>query len=421
MADKRFLGIDDFNLEDKTVLLRIDINSPVDSEGRFKDETKEGRVRESAHTIKALSNTRLVLLAHQGDVGKKDFTTLAEHAKVLSKYVGKPVKFVDDLFGSKAKDAIKSLKKGDVLLLENVRFYSEEITLANKPIDKMKSCHIVKNLAPLADYFVNDAFAAAHRSQPTLVGFSEVMPMLAGKVMEREIVMLGKAVEGAKKPSIAVLGGAKVDDSVDVASNMLKNNICEKVLATGVVANMFLYVKGVDIGKSNTEFMMRELKDFDAVAKQAKGLLNDYNGRIMVPTDVALDDGGRRREIAIGNLPTDKPIYDLGTATIADYIKEINKAGTVIANGPAGLYEKDEFATGTFDLFKAIANSKGYSVLGGGNTGEIVSKLKISSKLGHMSTGGGACINFLAGKTMPVIEALKKSKQLYDDGQFNKK
>jgi phosphoglycerate kinase len=416
---KKFLTLDDFDLEDKTVLLRVDINSPIDpATGKFLDET---RIQECTSTINKLSRTKLAVIAHQSNPGKKDFTSLEEHAKILEKHVKRKVKFVDDLFGSKARDAIKSMKKGDIILLENCRFYSEEVSLADKPVETQKKSQIVKKLSPLADYYVNDAFAAAHRAQPTLTGFSETIPMLTGLLMERELTMLGKAVEGAKRPTIALLGGAKVDDSVDVALNMLKNGIADKILTTGVVANMFMYVNGVDIGKPNVEFMKKELGDFDETVAMTKEVLGSYKEKILMPVDVALNDNEQRKEIPISRLPTDKPIFDLGKNTISEYIHEIKRAGTTILNGPAGVFETEAFSAGTYELFKAVANSKGYSVMGGGHTGVIVEKLNLAKSIGHVSTGGGACLNFLAGKKMPVVEALKRSKQLYDEGYFKKK
>lgn len=416
---KKFLTIDDFDLEDKTVLIRVDINSPIDpATGKFLDET---RIQECTSTINKLSNTKLAVIAHQSNPGKKDFTSLEEHAKILEKHVKRKVKFVDDLFGSKARDAIKNMKKGDIILLENCRFYSEEVSLADKPVETQKKSHIVKKLSPLADYYVNDAFAAAHRAQPTLTGFSETIPMLTGLLMERELTMLGKAVEGAKRPTIALLGGAKVDDSVDVALNMLKNGIVDKILTTGVVANMFMYVNGIDVGTPNIEFMKKELGDFDETVTMTKEVLGSYKEKILMPVDVALNDNEQRKEIPTSKLPTDKPIFDLGKNTISGYIHEIKRAGTTILNGPAGVFETEAFSAGTYELFKAVANSKGYSVMGGGHTGVIVEKLNLAKSIGHVSTGGGACLNFLAGKKMPVVEALKRSKQLYDEGYFKKK
>ncbi|MBU2565425.1 MAG: phosphoglycerate kinase [Candidatus Thermoplasmatota archaeon] len=397
-----FLTIDDFNFDGKTVLFRVDINSPI-KDGEIADDT---RIRRSIETINALSNAKIVLLAHQSRPGKRDFTTMEEHAKVMSNILGRNVKYVNDLFGEKAVNAIRNMGKDEIIMLENVRFYDDE--LLKKPVEELAKTDFVKNLSPLADYYINDAFAAAHRSQTSLVAFSETLPSIAGRTMEREIKMLGRALN-PEHPNIAVLGGAKIDDSIDVMENMLEKGIADRVLTTGVVANMFLIANSIDVGKTNTDFIKKSLKEYDRILNLSKELLQKYENKIEIPDDVALNDDGERKEIPVSSLPSEKPIFDIGKKTINRYIELIKNAKTVILNGPAGVFEEQNFELGTKEIFKAVSSENLFSVTGGGDTVRAMNKYNLKAK--HMSTGGGACINFLAGRKMPGIEALKKSKR----------
>ncbi len=261
-----FFTLDDFNLSGKSVLVRVDINSPIDPEsGRILDDT---RMRRAMDTLKDLDDSKVAIMAHQSRPGKKDFTPLGGHAEHLSYLLRKDVRYVDDLFGSKAREAISRMKKGDVLLLENTRFYSEEVALKGKPLEVQEKTHIVRNLSPFFDYYVNDAFAAAHRAQATLIGFARKLPSIAGKLMEREIVGLSRALEG-ERPRIAVLGGAKFDDSIEIARNMLENGIADKVLTTGAVANMFLYSTGKALGEPSESFLL-ENGSSESLVKKAR-------------------------------------------------------------------------------------------------------------------------------------------------------
>jgi len=409
--------MDDFEFAGKKVLLRVDINSPIDPiSGTFLDDS---RIKEHVQTMKELEDSALVVMAHQSKPGKKDFTTMEGHARQIEKNIGRNVKYVDSLFSSNCLNEIDKLEKGDVLLLENTRLYAEEVALANKDIKLQASSMIVSKLYPHFNYFINDAFAAAHRSQPTLVGFYPRLPMLAGRLMEREITMLGKAVDKPDKPVVVVLGGMKVDDSIDVMKNMLDNNIADNVLTTGLVASMGLISTGVNIGKANLEFIKKEVPDYHSYMKTFYSLIKEYGDAIKMPTDVVLNDDGHRLPLRIGEKINDKlSIYDIGLDTIVEYSSIINQAGTIIANGPAGVFELNEFAIGTRELFMAIGLSKGYSVLGGGHTGVVAKQLGIADKVGHISTGGGAAINFLAGREMPVINALKASKKMFKEGKY---
>src|SRR5712691_11204105 len=242
-----FFTMDDFDLSGRTVLLRVDINSPIDpATGEL---LNDARIREHLLTIRELRGTKVVLLAHQSRPGKDDFTTLEVHAERIAALLGRPVRYVPSLFGRPAIEAIESMHVGDVIVLENTRFYSEEEALADAKLEKMAKTHIVERLAPHADLFVLDAFAAAHRAQPSLVGFCEVLPTLAGRVMERELTMLNEAMHSEARPKLAVFGGVKADDSVAVTNHMLGSGLADRVLTTGGVASLFLAAQGVALGK----------------------------------------------------------------------------------------------------------------------------------------------------------------------------
>jgi phosphoglycerate kinase len=398
-----FCTMDDFDLDNKTVLVRVDINSPVDpATGLILDDT---RIRLHAETIGELSNmgAKTVVLAHQSRPGKKDFTTLKQHAESLSKILNHKVKYVDDIFGSNARTAISRMKRRDIILLENVRFYSEEI-LKRDP--KLQSeTHMVQKLSPLADYFINDAFAAAHRSQPSLVGFAFILPSAAGRVMERELKALYNALNNVKKPCIFILGGVKVDDSIMVMENVLKNGSADYILTTGLVANIFLWASGVNIGRYNKNFIER--KGYCKFVKKSKKLLKNYSEQIIIPKDVAVCIGEKRVEFSVDKIPN-QPIYDIGTETITEYAGYIRKAETLFANGPAGVFEKEEFNIGTDDILNAIASSNAFSIIGGGHLAAAANQMGLSSGISHISSGGGASINLLAGEDLPVVNVLRE-------------
>jgi phosphoglycerate kinase len=415
---KDIFTMDDFDLKGKTLLLRVDINSPINpSTGEILDDT---RICHHIKTIGELNESKVVLLAHQSRPGKKDFTNMEKHAKKLSYRLNKKVNYIDDFFGSRALSKVKNMKKGDVILLENARFYAEEHVLKGKDYSKQAVTHMVSHLAERADYFINDAFAAAHRAQPSLTGFTEVLPSLAGRVMEREIEMLEKAMHNKERPSIAILGGIKVFDTLEIMRNMLKNSVVDKVLTTGVVANIFLLARNFDLGEPNISFLEREVGEYEELTEQAKSLDNEFEGKITVPTDLVVNDDGKRKAILLDDLPAKLRIFDIGLDTAVEYRKQILEAKNIILNGPAGVFEIEEFAVGTTIIYNAIAESKGFSVIGGGETVAAARNLNLERKVDHISSGGGACISFLAGKTMPAIDALKYSKKLYDEGHYRK-
>ena len=401
-----FNTIDDFDIEDKTVLVRIDINSPVDpSSGIILDDT---RLKLHAQTVKELSNkgAKVVLLAHQSRPGKKDFTTLSQHAQALSDILNLRVKYTDSLFSNAAKEAIKSLKPHEILLLENARFFSEE-SLSRTPEEQSKTL-LVRHLSPLIDYFVNDAFAAAHRSQASLVGFTVDTPSAAGRVMEKELTVIQDALDNVEHPCVFLLGGMKPEDSIDVMENVLGNGTADSILTTGIVGNIVLWAAGVDIGQVNKDFIAS--RGYRDMVEKAKELIDRFGDKVKYPIDVACDIDGQRVDIDFKEIPN-KSIFDIGVKTISYYAKEIRDAKYIFANGPAGVFEDPKFSMGTEDLINAMATSKGFTLIGGGHIAAATAGLGLEEHMSHLSSGGGACISMLAGKKLAAVEALKNSKK----------
>ncbi len=397
---KDYQTIDDFDFNGKTILCRLDLNSPMSPDGKILDDK---RFRSHLATLRELEDASVVVLAHQSRPGKSDFTTLEPHSKRLSRLLKREVEYIDEIFGSCALKKIKELETGGVLMLENVRFYSEE-TLKRTPKEHAAT-HMVRRLAPLASYFINDAFSVSHRPHLSVTGFTQVLPSLAGRVMEKEITSLARGLDG-EKPCVYVLGGTKVDDSIRVIEHVISRGSADKILVTGVVANVFLAAKGVKIGQVNLDFIEKE--GYTGEIEKARKLLEAYSDKIVLPIDLALEENGKRIEAPIEELKN-LPIQDIGIETTIAYAEEIKKAATLIMNGPAGVFEKDEFSLGTHELLLAAMEAK-FSVVGGGHIAAATEKLGFSDKISHISTGGGACIDFLAGKKLPGIEALKTHK-----------
>ena len=390
----------------KTVLLRLDLNSPIDPSSLTILDDK--RFREHVPTVQALRESRLVILTHQSRPGKKDFTTLETHAGKLEQMIKRPVRYIDDVIGHCARDAVRSLQPGDVLMLENVRFIAEE-NLTVKP-EEAATFHLVKRLASFTDLFVNDAFGTAHRSQPTMVGLPLVMRSVAGLLMEREVLTLSRVFENAPRPLCVVLGGTKVDDSIAVAGHMLSHSIADSVIVTGVVASIFLSAMGYDIGRPSAQLVQQ--LGYEREIGKARELLREYGDRILVPEWVAVREGGQRNEYPVSAIPAEAPILDLGMDSVLAFADRIRASGTVVFNGPAGVFEERDFATGTFELLRAASKTP-FSIIGGGHTAAVVEKLGIGKDFTHISTGGGACIEFLTGKKLPAVLALERSHELF--------
>jgi phosphoglycerate kinase len=400
----KYKCLDDFQLKNKVALVRVDFNSEIDP------QTKKvaSDVRIKAHAESTLAElaekgAKTVILAHQGRKGDPDYTPLKEHANVLQKILKCPVKYVDDVFGDKAKAAIKALNGGEILVLENVRSWDKE-TKSGTPDDHSKT-ELVQNLAPLADIFVNDAFAAAHRGHVSMVGFTAVLPSAAGRIMERELKSLSKALDKPEKPSVYVMGGAKADDSLVISKYVLSNNIADYIFVGGVTSQLFLAAKGVNLGKKNMDFLAK--KELTGLIPGIKALMDQFSDKVVVPVDVAVEVEGKRKEIPVSDLPTDNSIFDIGSKTVESYSKIIGTAKSIVVSGPMGVYENKEFNYGTKRVFEAIANSEAFSLAGGGNTIAAIQEYGLSKKIGYISTAGGALIEFLMGKQLPGVIALE--------------
>ena len=390
----------------KTVLLRLDLNSPIDPSSLSILDDK--RFREHIPTIQALKESRLVIITHQSRPGKKDFTTLEVHAEKLEQLIKRPVRYIDDIFGHYARESVRSLKPGDVLMLENVRFNAEE-NMTMKP-DEAAKCHLVRGLSSIGDLFVNDAFGTSHRSQPTMVGLPIVMRSAAGLLMEREVLTLSRIFSNAPRPVSVVLGGTKVDDSIAVAQHMLEYHIADQVIVIGLVANIFLQAMGYDIGRPSSQ-LIQHLRYEKEIGK-ARELLKEFGEKIVVPEWIAVREEGVRNEYPVSAIPSEAPVLDLGMESVLSLSSRIRESGTVVFNGPAGVFEDRDFATGTFELLKAASKTP-FSIIGGGHTAAVVEQLGIEKDFTHISTGGGACIEFLTGKKLPAVEALERSKELF--------
>ena len=402
--------IDDFDVNGKTVLCRVDINQPVDREkGTLKSTA---RIEACIPTLKELSDkgAKLVVLAHQGsDIEYANFYTTKPHAAVLEKCLGEKVDFIPDVCGPAAIEKIKSLNAGDILLLDNVRFVSEEQTLFEQ---KLKLTHeeqaktlVVRTLAPLADLYVCDAFATAHHDQPSLCGFEQVLPSAMGRLFEKEYCVLSELMEEPKHPCVFVLGGAKISDAFIMMETVLKNGVADHVLTGGLVGNILLSAAGEEIGKASIDFIIKS--NYVEYIDRAKDLYAQYKDHIVLPSDLGFVEDGVRKEAAIGNVPAHIGAVDIGAQTVKQYRELIANAQTVFVNGPMGIFEEALTEYGTKEIWDALANTKAYTVVGGGDSITATTKYKATDKIDYICTGGGALIRFLSGKELPVVTALR--------------
>lgn len=404
-AEFRFKTLSDVEVSGRTVGVRVDFNSPVDPATKKLLDTS--RIRAHAETtLKELVERRakVVVISHQGRKGDPDFTSLREHAEKLAEMLPAPVKFVDDIFGEKAVASIQALGEGEVLVLENVRYWDGE-TKSASPEQHSKS-ELVKRLGPLFDVYVVDAFSAAHRPHASLVGFAPVVKhYVAGRVMEKELKALYRVRNNPERPCVYILGGAKAEDTADVLESVLGENIADTVLTGGLVANLLLHSRGFRLGDPNVA-VLRD-KGFLELEPRLRSILDKFGDRIVLPEDLAVDEGGRK-ELDLQSLLTQNLIKDIGSKTIEKYARIIKDAKTIVMNGPMGVFEESEFSAGTRGVFEAIASSKAFSLIGGGHTIAAASKLGYADKVSHVSTGGGALIEYLTKGTLPVVEVLKQ-------------
>ncbi|MFA9415532.1 phosphoglycerate kinase [Natrinema sp. HArc-T2] len=395
--------LDDLDVEGTTVGVRVDVNSPIDDDGTLADDA---RLRAHVDTLSELvaRGGRVAVLAHQGRPGGDEFVTLEPHADRLSELLGQSVDYVDATFTDAAREAVRDLDDGDCVVLENTRFYSEEYMEFDP--ERAARTHLVQGLEPVLDAYVNDAFAAAHRSQPSLVGLPTVLPGYAGRVMESELDVLG-SIEETPEPRVYVLGGAKVPDSIDVAWSVLEKGLADHVLTAGVVGNVFLIADGVDLGDASSDFIYDQ-GYWDEIDRAAD-LLDAYGDRIALPRDVAVARDGQRHELGINALPPGdgEAAMDIGSSTLEYYQRILADAETVILNGPAGVFEDECFETGTRQLFGA-ATDRPMSIVGGGDTASALRQLGVEG-FSHVSTGGGAALRMLTAEPLPAVTALENA------------
>jgi len=401
----KFLRMDDFDLENKAVLLRVDVNIPLDpSTLQILDDT---RIRAIVQTLSDLRESKVVLASHQSRPGRADFTSLEPHARRLQRYCSQRVKFVDDVVGPSARQDIKQLQSGEILVLDNLRFCAEENVDCSPEL--AAKTHMVKRLAPLFDFFINDAFGTAHRSQPSLIGFAEVLPTVAGRLMEKELNAFNTVLVKSARPSVFVLGGAKVEDKLPVMEHILKNNGTDKILLGGVPGKVFLKAKGLRLGPKNEE----ETKGLEKCVEQAKTMLSSFPDRVEIPVDLAVLKNEKRVEATVRELPVNESILDIGHRTTRRYVEVIGKAKTVVANGPLGVFEKNGFDYGTRSTLEAIGECDGYTVIGGGHLVGLASIMGIEDRFSHLSTAGGAMLSLLAGERLPVVDALERAAEKF--------
>ena len=408
--------LDEFDVSGKTVLCRVDMNQPVD---RATDTLKStARIEACAPTIRELSDkgAKLVLLAHQGsDIEYKNFYCTRPHAKVLERLLGRPVQWIDDVCGPTARQMIRDLKDGEILLLDNVRYVSEEQTLFEMKLqlthEQQAKTLLVEKLAPLADLYVCDAFAAAHRDQPSLCGFEQVLPSAMGRLFETEYCVIYELMASPAKPCVFVLGGSKISDAFMMMETVLGSGVADTVLTGGLVGNILLAAKGEAIGQGSLDFIYKS--NYGEFIEKAKTIYAKYADKIVLPADLGYVEDGARKECKIGAVPAEICAVDVGSETAKQYESIILAAETVFVNGPMGIFEKPETELGTKTVFEALGACPGYTVVGGGDSVTAAAKYQVKDKLGYVCTGGGALIRFLTGEELPVVKALRHAAKAF--------
>ena len=407
-SSTKFPSIDDGEFSGLPVLLRVDINSPIDHDtGQI---VNDNRIVKSIPTIRDLSEkgARLTIMAHQGDTTDyRSLISLQEHAGRLSKLLGQPVQFIEDVAGPAAVDAITALKDGEVLLLDNIRYLTEEASTFEDSVEQtpaeMSQCYLVRRLAPLFKAYVNDAFAAAHRNSPSMVGFQPLMPAYAGRLLLDELNALAAITENPATPCIYLLGGARAGDAFGMIEQVLKDGSADTLLLSGLIGQIFMLADGIDIGKSSAGFI--SAKGFDPYISDAQRYLQSHRDKIVYPSDVAVSIDNTRHTMAPSDVADDMDICDIGEQTITHYKNIIASAKTILVNGPCGVYESSLFENGTREIWNAVADADGYSVIGGGDSVTSFKKYTDIEKLNYVSTAGGALIRYLSGVRLPLLES----------------
>lgn len=394
----KILTLADFDVKGKTVLLRVDMNCPIDPKTGEISGAK--RIEEVIETINALKDAKLVVASHQGRVGNKDYIGMEQHAKILENLLGKKITYVQDVMGSLAQSEIKKMNSGDIILLDNLRFCAEE-NYEFSPDDASNTI-MVKRLGDLFDLCVLDCFPSAHRAHPSLVGFSNIIPACAGKVVEREVRNLEEILTVAKAPHVVVLGGSKVADRLEAIKMLIKRGRADQILLTGLIGNVFMRAQ------ARIKYPLGIKGEDEAVAK-AHTLLGEYPDVFNTPVDVAINKDGERVEMEVRLLNKGDLIYDLGQKTIEHYSRIIASAGTVFISGPPGFFEIDKFSIGTKSLLEAVSNSMATTIVSGGHLTSALKKYGLAEKITHISTAGGALVLYLTGEKLPMIQSLENA------------
>ncbi|ADN51350.1 phosphoglycerate kinase [Vulcanisaeta distributa] len=381
------------------VLVRVDMNVPINRDsGEILDEY---RIEAHSKTIKYLVDLGLpvVVVTHQGRPGDPEFVSLETHVKVLSKYLGMDVHFIDDVIGPRAREEIGRLRPGEVLMLDNLRFISEEV-IEGEP-QKLANTYLVRKLAPLFNYFILDAFATAHRSQPSIVGFPYVLPSCMGLIMEREVNALSKVLNTRGVSTVLIAGGAKVPETVKAIKALLTKNLVNKVLVGGLVSQLFLALK------HGNNKLLSNVKVDQSTVNDVMDIMKLFSDKIVLPVDAVQSDG---KVIEPSNAQS---MLDIGPETIELFNKHLITADIAIMTGPLGLVEVNQFAVGTREVMKAMVYNAQFTVIGGGHTIMSARKFGLIDRISHVSTGGRAFIQFLADPYLPGIKALELSKSRF--------
>lgn len=408
--------LDEYDVKGKTVLCRVDINQPVDKKTNTLKSIN--RIQGCVPTIRELSDkgAKVVLMAHQGsDIEYKNFYTTEPHSKVLAELLNREVKFIDDVCGPAAREAIKALKDGEILLLDNVRFVSEEQTLfemkLNLSHEEQAKTLMVRTLAPLGDLYVCDAFAAAHRDQPSLCGFEQVMPSAMGRLFEAEYCAVSQVMENPERPCVFVLGGAKISDAFLMMETVLGRGIADQVLTGGLVANILLAAAGKEIGRKSMDFIVKS--NYAEWIERAKPLYEQYKDKIVLPQDLSWVENGKRKEARADYIPNYAGLVDIGHKAAEEYREIILNAKTVCVNGPMGIFEEELTEYGTKAVWDALADSEAYTLVGGGDSVTATEKYGLKDRMSYICTAGGALIRFLSGEELPVVKALRHAAKTF--------
>jgi phosphoglycerate kinase len=417
----RIQGLDGIDLQGKRVLFRPDINSPIDKE--TKQIVNTNRLEKAAITLKRLleEKAKVAIIAHQGDtLDYQNLIAMEEHAHILSELTGFSVAYIDDVCGPAAIEVVRNLKSGEAILLGNLRYLTEEVTAFEKEVkltaQQMQQTYLVRSLASEFDLYVNDAFAAAHRNSPSMVAFQEILPTAGGEQLVAEYTALSSIATSPKHPCVFVLGGAKISDAFGMMHHVLENHVADTILCGGVTAQVMLIAQGITLGKAVDQFLSD--RDLTGFIEEARNLLQQFPDKIAVPVDLAYEEHGKRTEASVEEINSSPALqkhlfYDLGRQSIDTYRQIISEAATIFINGPAGVYEDPRWEVGTKDIWQAIADAPGYTVVGGGDTITAAAQFTDLNQYSYVCTAGGAMIRFLSGKKLPLIQAMEAAYQRY--------